>query len=476
MSEQGEMHMVFSSIPFLYYFLPCVLAVYFLVPAKLKNSVLLLFSLFFYAWGEPVYILLMLFTILIGYIAGILLEKSMLHSFRGLNPKVVLSGAVSLFAAMFIFLKYTDFFIMNINAATGLSVPLLQIVLPIGISFYTFQIISYLVDVYRKEVPAQKNFISLALYVTMFPQLIAGPIVRYSTVSKQLKNRIHSWDMVMDGVTRFIIGLSKKVLLANELGELCDIFRVSSEKSVLYYWLYAAAFMLHIYFDFSGYSDMAIGLGRIFGFVFPENFQYPYISSSITEFWRRWHMSLGTWFRDYVYIPLGGNRVPKIKWYRNILIVWMLTGFWHGASWNFVIWGMYFGVLLVLEKNWLLKILEKQKWLGHVYTIFLLVIGFVVFNASSMRQAINDICCMFGGTDLPFFTKESGYYLSSYGITLLMAGVGTTPIVAKVTGRLFEKQFWLMEWVKPVLLIFLLLLSTAYLVDGSFNPFLYFRF
>ena len=468
--------MVFSSIPFLYYFLPCVLFVYFLVPQKAKNTVLLVFSLLFYAWGEPVYVLLMLFTILIGYISGLLLEKSMNHSYLYRKPKWILTGSLAVFVGIFVYFKYTDFFIMNVNAVTGLSIPLLQVLLPIGISFYTFQIISYLVDVYRKEVPAQKNFISLAAYVTMFPQLIAGPIVRYSAVSKQLDNRIYTWDMIEGGITRFIIGLSKKVLIANELGELCDIFRSSNEKSVVYYWLYAIAFMLHIYFDFSGYSDMAIGLGKIMGFTFPENFNYPYISGSITEFWRRWHMSLGTWFRDYVYIPLGGNRVARIIWYRNIFIVWLFTGLWHGASWNFMVWGLYFGILLVMEKNWFLKILEKKRWLGHVYVLFALVIGFVIFNASDMVQALDDIRCMMGIARLPFSSTETMYYLRSYGITILAGILGATPIVKMAAARMQNYQNVLVSIMKSAVLIGLLLLSTAYLVDGSFNPFLYFRF
>lgn len=358
--------MVFSGITFLYYFLPCVLLLYFLAPAKAKNTVLLMASLFFYAWGEPVYILLMLFSIFIGYIAGLLLEKTIQRPIGCITPKVVLTGAVGIFTLLFIIFKYTDFIIENVNAATGMAIPLRHIVLPIGISFYTFQMISYLVDVYRKEVPAQRNFISLALYISMFPQLIAGPIVRYSTVAEQVHTRKSTWEGIENGITRFVVGLSKKVLIANELGRLCELYKGTADTSVLYTWIYAVAFMLHIYFDFSGYSDMAIGLGRILGFTFPENFNYPYISGSITEFWRRWHMSLGTWFRDYLYIPLGGNRVCSIKWYRNILLVWLFTGFWHGASWNFVVWGMFFGLLLVIEKKWLIPILRKAKVFNHI--------------------------------------------------------------------------------------------------------------
>lgn len=303
--------MVFSGITFLYYFLPFVLLLYFCAPAKAKNGVLLFASLFFYAWGEPVYILLMLFSVLTGYLAGLLLEKTLKEPIGRITPKVVLTGAVGIFTGLFIYFKYTDFMIRNINAVVGADIPLRHIVLPIGISFYTFQIISYLVDVYRKEVPAQKNFVSLALYIAMFPQLIAGPIVRYSAVAAQISRRKSTWEGIERGITRFVIGLSKKVLIANELGRLCELYWESTEPSVLFAWLYGIAYLFHIYFDFSGYSDMAIGLGKIFGFTFPENFNYPYISGSITEFWRRWHISLGTWFRDYLYIPLGGNRVSK---------------------------------------------------------------------------------------------------------------------------------------------------------------------
>lgn len=474
--------MVFSSIPFLYYFLPMVLLSYFITPQKGRNAVLLIASLLFYAWGEPVYVLLMLFSILIGYLAGILLEKSMLGNYKFLTPKAVLSGSVFVFAGIFIYFKYTDFFISNFNAVTGLSVPLLHILLPVGISFYTFQIISYLVDVYRKEVPAQKNFISLAAYVAMFPQLIAGPIVRYASVAEQLEKRTCTFIMAESGIYRFVIGLAKKVLLANELGALCEGFRASGDKSVLYYWLYAVAFCLHIYFDFSGYSDMAIGLGRILGFSLPENFNYPYISASITEFWRRWHMSLGSWFRDYLYIPLGGNRVPKVKWYRNIFIVWLFTGLWHGASWNFVIWGLYFGILLVIEKKWLLRILEKAKVVRNCYVLLLLLIGFVMFNASDMSQAMSDIRCLFGMGGIPAVSAEALYYLKSYGVTILVSVIASTPAMALLATRIQQKVnaypvtsiVW--QVTKVMAALALLLLSTAYLVDGSFNPFLYFRF
>lgn len=468
--------MVFSGIPFLYYYLPCVLLAYFVVPKRAKNVVLLLSSLLFYAWGEPVYVLLMLFSILTGFLAGILLEKSRTQSWRIATPKRILTGSVVVFLGLFAYFKYTDFFISNINAVTGASIPLLQIALPIGISFYTFQILSYLIDVYRQEVPAQKNFVSLAAYVSMYPQLIAGPIVRYAAVSKQLDKRIVTWTMAESGITRFIVGLSKKILIANELGELCDIFRLSDDKSVLFYWMYAAAFMMHIYFDFSGYSDMAIGLGQILGFTFPENFNYPYIAGSITEFWRRWHMSLGTWFRDYVYIPLGGNRVSKIKWFRNIILVWLFTGFWHGASWNFIVWGLYFGMLLILEKKWLLQYLQKSKWIKHIYVLLLVVVSFVIFNASDLGQARQDIAGMSGLLGYPLLSKEAVYYLRSYGVTFLVGIVGCTPFVCRLAANIGKTGSGIYRVLKPMVLLGLLLLSTAYLVDGSFNPFLYFRF
>lgn len=468
--------MVFSGITFLYYFLPCVLLLYFLALAKAKNTVLLIASLFFYAWGEPVYILLMLLSIFIGYIAGLLLEKTMQGPIGCITPQIVLTAAVGIFTLLFIIFKYTDFIIENINAATGMDIPLRHIVLPIGISFYTFQMISYLVDVYRKEVPAQRNFISLALYISMFPQLIAGPIVRYSTVAAQIKERKSTWEGIEQGITRFVIGLSKKVLIANELGRLCELYRQSTEPSVLYAWLYAISFTLHIYFDFSGYSDMAIGLGKIFGFTFPENFNYPYISGSITEFWRRWHMSLGTWFRDYLYIPLGGNRVSAVKWYRNILIVWLFTGIWHGAAWNFVVWGLLFGVLLVIEKNWLLLFLKKAKVWNHLYVLLLLVLSFVIFNAENMGMAMADIGSLFGLGEIPIYSKEALYYGKSFFLLMVAAIAGSTPFMRVLGEKIAKKLPKTAAVVKPVLLIVLLILSTAYLVDGSFNPFLYFRF
>lgn len=465
--------MLFSSIPFLYYFLPLVLAVYFLTPARFRNAVLLLASLIFYAWGEPKYVLLMLASILSGYGFGLLQER-----YRGQKgAKLVCGLSVAVSLSFLLYFKYADFFLENFNAATGLGVPLLRIALPIGISFYTFQIISYTVDVYRGE-PAQKNLIHLAAYVAMFPQLIAGPIVRYSDIAQQLEHRSHSTALAAEGVRRFLIGLGKKILIANQLGELCSVFRASDEKSVLFYWLYAVAFALHIYFDFSGYSDMAIGLGKVFGFHFLENFNYPYISASITEFWRRWHMSLGTWFRDYVYIPLGGNRVGRARQLLNILVVWMLTGFWHGAAWSFVVWGLMFAVLLIMEKLWLLKPLSKCRPLAHLYVVFFVVISFVIFNAENMGQALSDIGGLFGAGGIPLVSAEAVYCLRSFALVLILAVFGATPLLRNGLVRLsqYPTAGKVLNALEPFTLFILLLVMTGYLVDGSFNPFLYFRF
>lgn len=464
--------MLFSSITFLYYFFPAVLILYFIAPKMLKNTVLLLSSLIFYAWGEPKYIFLMLISIICGYVCGLLIEK-----FKGKTAsKVTLVFSCLISLGMLGYFKYADFFITNFNAVTGLSLPLLKIALPIGISFYTFQILSYTVDVYRGTVPAQRNFINLAAYVTMFPQLIAGPIVRYSDVEKQLTERTHSIAKASEGVRRFVCGLSKKIFIANILGELAGLFLASKEQSVLFCWIYAAAYSLQIYFDFSGYSDMAVGLGKIFGFDFMENFNYPYISSSITEFWRRWHISLGSWFRDYVYIPLGGNRVSKLLWFRNIFIVWMLTGFWHGANWNFIVWGLYFAVFLIMEKLWLKDFLAKNKIFGHFYVLILVMISFVIFGAPDFRLSFECIKGMFGFAGLPLATAETLYYLKSYGLILAIAVIGSMPLPKKLYA-MAEKKFPKVTAVaEPMAVVALLLLATAYLVDGSFNPFLYFRF
>ena len=464
--------MVFSSVPFLFYFLPCALILYFIAPKQLKNAVLLICSLVFYAWDKPKFAIVMVASILLGYIFGLLIEK-----FRGQAlAKLFLVLSVGSSVATLGIFKYTDFFISTFNSASGLAVPLTGIALPIGISFYTFQILSYTVDVYRGDVAAQRNPVSLAAYVAMFPQLIAGPIVRYSDIAKQLNSRTHDFDKAAQGIRRFVLGLGKKILIADALGELCSTFRASDDKSVLFFWLYAIAYTLQIYFDFSGYSDMAIGMGKMFGFDFLENFDYPYISGSVTEFWRRWHMSLGTWFRDYVYIPLGGNRVSKIKWFRNIFVVWFLTGFWHGAAWNFIVWGLYFAVLLLLEKLWLMKYLEKSKVLRHAYVMLLVVISFVIFNATDMGEAARYIASMFGFGNVPVFSAEWLYYLRSYAVVIILAIIGATPLPKRIAAKLSAKNEKLFNIAEPVVLIGMMLVVTAYLVDGSFEAFLYFRF
>lgn len=465
--------MLFSSITFLYYFLPLTLLVYFAVPRGCKNTVLLLSSLVFYGWGEPRYVMLMGLSILLGYGFGLLVEKYR-ESRAG---KILCICSVCVTLSFLLCFKYADFFLINVNAVTGLHLPLLRLALPIGISFYTFQIISYTVDVYRGEA-AQRNIIRLAAYVSMFPQLIAGPIVRYSDIAGRLKDREHSWSGAAWGIRRFVIGLAKKILLANQLGELCGVFRASEEKSVLFYWMYAAAFALHIYFDFSGYSDMAIGLGGLFGFRFQENFNYPYISASITEFWRRWHISLGTWFRDYVYIPMGGNRRGRGRQFFHILVVWILTGFWHGAAWNFMVWGLFFAVLLIIEKQWLLRILDKSRFWSHVYTLLFVLISFVIFNAQSLQQAVSDLAGLVGAGGIPLVSTEALYCLRSFGIVLLSGMIGATPAMHHLAGKVSQRPaasrlFGVLE---PVVLAVLMLVMTAYLVDGSFNPFLYFRF
>ena len=466
--------MLFSSVPFLFYFLPCVLLVYFIVPGKLKNSVLLLASLIFYGWGEPRYLPVMAVSILQGYVFGLLIER-----FRG-RPlaRVFLTVSVLLSLGMLAYFKYADFMIANLNALTGLSVPLLRITLPIGISFYTFQILSYAVDVYRGTVPAQRNLIDLAAYIAMFPQLIAGPIVRYADVAGQLRARRHNLPDAAYGVRRFVLGLSKKILFANLLGELAASFHASTDLSVLYYWLGAAAFMLQIYYDFSGYSDMAIGLGRIFGFRFPENFDHPYCAGSITEFWRRWHISLGSWFRDYLYIPLGGNRKGRARQLLNILLVWLATGLWHGAAWNFVLWGLLFAVLLTIEKLWLLPRLEKRRVLGRVYVLFFVLLGFVLFDAESLKAAASSIRAMFFAGGLPAISAESLYQLRSNAWLLLLAVVGATPLPQRLAAGLAAKRHGakVLAVLEPIFLLALLAVCTAFLVDGSFNPFLYFRF
>ncbi len=462
--------MIFSSIPFIYYFLPIVLLLYYLTPRQGKNTVLLLGSMVFYAWGEPRYLFMMLLATALGYGFGLAIEAMPKHK------KLLLTCSVLSSLSFLVYFKYADFFLDNCNMLFGTHLPLLHLALPVGISFYTFQILSYTVDVYRGDVAAQKNPIDLACYVTFFPQLIAGPIVRYSDIAQQLRHRSHGLTQLRLGSQRFLAGLGKKILLANLLGEVCAAWRTTGDASVLFAWLYAICYTLHIYFDFSGYSDMAIGLGRMFGFQFVENFNYPYISTSITEFWRRWHMSLGTWFRDYVYIPLGGNRKGTARQFCNILIVWMLTGFWHGAAWNFILWGGYFALLLMAEKAFLLPFLRRHRFLGHGYVLIAAIFSFVLFDASSLSGAAQCIRDMLGLGGLPLASSQAVYLLKSNWLLILIACLGATPLPKLALSRLERCFPRLTAMMLPVGLCLLLAICTAFLVDGSYNPFLYFRF
>ena len=457
--------MLFSSITFLFYFLPILLIVYFVVPKKFKNLVLFLFSLFFYFYGEPKYGFLLLISCIINYIMGSLIEKHRKYA------KVFLIITLVYNIGQLLYFKYLDFFIENVNNIFNTNIKFMYIVMPIGISFFTFQTISYVIDVYNKKVEASKSFLNFATYVCLFPQLVAGPIVRYETISEELKNRESNYDTFALGVKRFAIGLFKKVLIANLVGELCASLSVLTNQSVMSYVFQAVGFTLQIYFDFSGYSDMAIGLGLFFGFHFLENFNYPLVASSITDFWRRWHISLSSFFRDYVYIPLGGNRVSLLKWIRNIFVVWFLTGFWHGASWNFILWGLYFAVILVLEKKLYGKRLNKTKVFKYIYTTVLVVISFVIFNCETIGDIKIFLSSMFGFSNLPLVNSETLYYIRSYLVLLIIAIIASTPLL-KVIGNKLKK----LEFLEPVIYIGIIILVTAYLIDSSFNPFLYFRF
>lgn len=461
--------MVFSSITFLFYFLPIVLAIYYIVPKKCKNIVLLVASLFFYFYGEPKYVYTMIFSIACTYIFGILMGKYKNHK------KLFLVLSIAINIGILVYFKYTNFIIQNINLWLTKKIDFIYVVLPIGISFYTFQLISYTIDVYREQAKVQKNILKLAMYISLFPQLIAGPIVRYTTIEEQLENRNYSFEKFALGVRRFIIGLGKKVLIANVLGELCGKFLSSSDTSVLFYWMYGIANMLQIYFDFSGYSDMAIGLGKMFGFEFLENFNYPYIATSIKDFWRRWHISLSSWFRDYIYIPLGGSRVSKIKWIRNILIVWFLTGLWHGAQWNFIVWGVYFGILLIIEKMFLEKILTKlPKIISRIYTLMIVMISFIIFSGESLTQIMQNIGGLIGIKVNSFATLESIYYFKSYLVIIVFGIVGATPLLRDIGNS--KKAHKVINILEPICLLAILIVSTSFIIDGSFNPFLYFRF
>lgn len=467
--------MLFSSISFLYYFLTITLVLYFVVPKSCKNLVLLISSLFFYFWGEPVYSLLMIGSALSGYIHGLLIEKA-----KGTKyAKVPLITSIVISVGLLGFFKYSNFFIENTNALFHSNFSLLKLSLPIGISFYTLQTLSYTIDVYRGDAKVQKNFIHFATYVSLFPQLLAGPIVRYQTIQDELEHRTHTIPDTAYGVSRFMTGLFKKCILANTLAELAQKLGAGNENSVAAYWAISIAFTLQIYFDFSGYSDMAIGLGRIFGFHFLENFNYPYLSKSISEFWRRWHMSLGTWFRDYVYIPLGGNRVPFGRWFLNIFVVWFLTGFWHGAQWNFIVWGLYFAFFLLIEKLFLNKLLDKLPgFVRHIYVLFFINISFVIFNYDSMKEIGAFIGGMFGAKGIPFITPFSAYYISSYAVVLILSAFLATPALKWILEKIKTTRpgEYVLAIAEPLVYAAILLLVTASLVNGSFNPFLYFRF
>lgn len=470
--------MEFSTITFLYYFIPAVMILYFTVPFKWKTLVLLIGSLFFYFWGESSHVLVMIISSLCGYVFGLLIDKYRENKLLS-RLYMILSLAIS-FGFLCTF-KYADFLIENVNALFRSNIALLNIVLPSGISFYTFQIASYTIDLYRGNVGVQKNPIKFMTYVSMFPQLIAGPIVRYSDVEKELNERKINIDNISYGIRRFAIGFAKKVLIANTFNEFTTIVNQNkSEMSVLFMWAFVIAYAFRIYFDFSGYSDMAIGIGKILGFSFPENFNYPYISKSITEFWRRWHMTLGSWFRDYIYIPLGGNRVPKWKWFRNIIVVWAFTGIWHGASWNFVLWGVFFAVLLIIEKLFLYKKLEKMPSIfSRIYTIFFILISWVIFDATTLSDIGYRLSTMFGISDVPFVNATTLYYLKSYLTLFIVAIIGSTPVVKNLITKIGEKKDAykkVINVLEIVMVMTFIIVSTSYLIDGSSAPSLYFRF
>lgn len=470
--------MIFSSVFFIFMFLPITLLAYFLVPRAFKNVVILIASLIFYAWGEPVYILLMIFSIVYNYVCGLEMayHKSR-GSQKGAKIAFVMSVAVNL--GVLGFFKYYGFLLENINAILPIDIPYRELPLPIGISFYTFQTLSYVIDVYLDKVAVQKNIIYFGTYISMFPQLIAGPIVRYSDIAEQLEHRRESPTKFGDGVAWFLRGLGKKVLLANNIGMAFDAIAAlpSGEMSVLSAWIGCAAYTFQIYFDFSGYSDMAIGLGKMFGFDFMRNFDYPYVSTSITEFWRRWHISLGSWFREYVYIPLGGNRVSTPKVVRNIFVVWFLTGFWHGAAWNFIFWGLYYGILLFLEKYVLKDVLERvPKAVKHIYTMLFVMIGWVLFFSPGIGSALTYIGTMFGIGAKGFIDSTAIYYLTNYLVLFVILIVCSVPYTyKKFAQHSFGKKKDNYKFA-AVCYLLIFILCTAYLVNATYNPFLYFRF
>ena len=467
--------MVFSSLYFLFLYLPVVLAVYYVCPLRWRNLVLLIFNLIFYAWGEPVYIIIMFASIAIDYTHGLIVTRCKRKgNLRGAKGAVASSVIFNL--ALLFFFKYWDF-IAGSLAAIGLNfMPVLGLGLPIGISFYTFQTMSYTIDVYRGDAQAQKSIVNFGTFVTLFPQLIAGPIIRYKDLDDQLRQRDHTADKFASGVQIFVIGLAKKVLLANNIGMLWDVYKATpvSQLTVAGAWLGVLAFAFQIYFDFCGYSEMAIGLGRMLGFEFLKNFDYPYISRSITEFWRRWHISLGSWFREYLYIPLGGNRVSKPRLLFNLMVVWAATGIWHGASWNFLLWGLYYGVLLVVEKFFLSQWMEKWPgWLRHGYALFFIAIGWTLFAVEDFSHLGPYLRAMFGLAGGGLMNGAALYYLRSYLPMLIIAALSATPLGKTLWDRLGERS---RKVLLPILLMAGLLICTCYLVDATYNPFLYFRF
>lgn len=476
--------MIFSSILFLFRFLPIVLFLYYVLPSRFRNLLLYISSLIFYAWGEPVYVVLMLFSTVVDYTHGMLVERFQQQGKKSWATCVLVSAMVINLSLLGVF-KYADFIIESINAIFHSSIPMMHLRLPVGISFYTFQTMSYTIDVYRGNAKAQRNIIAFGAYVALFPQLIAGPIVQYKTIADQLKNRKETIQQFSYGIVRFLIGLGKKVLLANNIGLLWDMISKTSvqEMTVVSAWMGALAFAFQIYFDFSGYSDMAIGLGHMFGFTFLENFEYPYESKSITEFWRRWHISLGSWFREYVYIPLGGNRNGIRKQLRNIIIVWFLTGLWHGASWNFIAWGLYFAILLAIEKLFLYDWLQRlPNWLRHIYAMIFVLFSWVIFAFDRLPDGIRYIKVMLGFSGAGLYDTQTLYLITSYYVIFLLLVVGCTSIPKKCYERIQE---WAMERtstqiingiVSNLYLILLFVLVVAFLVDASYNPFLYFRF
>lgn len=468
--------MVFSSIVFLYIFFPIMLLIYFAVPKKFKNAVMILASLIFFAWGEIKYIFIMLILAVMDFLCGKGIDK---NEGNKKKQRLYLFIDIGVNLLILFFFKYADFIISNINAVLHIQIPLLNIPLPIGVSFNTFQSLSYIIDVYRGTVKCEKSFYNYLTYTTLFPQIIAGPIVRYETVDEELETKKISIDNFSKGMRRFIVGLGKKVLIANNIGSLWHMIETGgyTEMSMLLSWVGIVAFALQIYFDFSGYSDMAIGLANIFGMDFDENFNYPYISKSITEFWRRWHITLGSWFRDYIYIPLGGNRKGFPKQIRNILIVWFLTGAWHGASWNFILWGLFFGVILIIEKIGLLKLLEKlPKWIDHIYAIFLVLVSWVIFAFEDLSKVKDYLLTMFHLNGTSIIDSEGLYYLKNYFIIIVIGIILSTPIISNLFKKLEKKQSNIRSLLITGIYIGILILSTASLVSDSYNPFLYFRF